>query len=1706
MERRLISKILASIILITLIVANIALLRTEVYALNTNLEAQGISTNNASVNFDAYFKDEKGNKTHTLSTDINQEAMLYFYVSVGEGYLKETKIKIDNPNFTLISDKTNYDEIEKIDTSSNEITLNKIRNGETIELAIPVKLNKNDEISLDMFSKETGIEINGLLVKNNSKTTKISKTIKVKKEWFGTAEINLEQGVIKYVPFEQGEEKGIVLQTKIKTNLKNSNLPIEKTKIQATIPTINGISPKNIYVTAETTGSTNGKKGEDTNNLNWNKKEDTINIEVTNPQNNNKIIWKKDCIDEYILTFIYGEEALTSIKQGEAKTTLEAKAEITAYNLENLKITKESKIAGTLKEKLNEIVMFNVETQKEIEKGYMYTGYETEYKEKITVDIANENLVDNLIIEEKENKYLANEQEYIAQTKYLKTQINKDNFKKMLGEDGYIKIYNQNNEQIAEINKNTQTDENNNYIINHNQETTKIKIETSKIKTVGKLQIENTKKITQQNYEKEQIKTFKNLQTNIIGKVNYKENEIIKEEKTNTSTLVEPTIKSKTILSNDTLSTIVENENVELRTILKSSDITCKLYSNPKILIKLPQYVENVSFNEAIKILFTDELEIATGTYNEETKTIEVTLNGTQTKYNDVSIAEGATILLSLNIKLNKLTPTITDEITTTIINEEETVETKTQVNYVAPVGMVTVNEISGYNQNSETATSVSGQESTGKIDTNSNAKTAIVTLTLINNNTNNCKNIAILGRTPFEKNTSITTKEDLGSTFTAELISTINAIKGIDNSKITVYYSNNGDATKDLTDENNGWTLTPENLGAVKSYLITINEYEMKTGETLSFEYKTQIPEGLRNDEKTYGTFVVYYDNIIAKETITNNNTITNENQNSVTNNVGTIIDNPQNEINTTVPNNNNNTIQNNTISNNTIIENNNIGVMQNNTVQNNNTITNNTIQNNKINEVLIPSQAQATSVGVGTESLPDIDIILTSNVEDGSYVQEGDIIKYTATVTNTGKTTLNDVKISIPIPQGTTYRYLQIGDAYSSDEYILDTQVKEITKTLNIEAGKTITITFEVQVNEMNSEIQNVEVQAKTIIGEYENTSSKITNPIEEGYLSINLFTYYNSRAMYKKGDTITYIGEVKNVNSTEKTNIVIKNTLPNGVTFEDAGYFYTDDVNKHRVSYNNENNTVTWKISSIESNESIKVILKVKVDNNDISEITNNMYAICEQSSIKEYSNDLKVKIVKENISVEHYTDVNKEYVDVGDLINYYIKVENNGTGIATNLKVINYLSERMKFEKLVYTIGNYTSDEITSYKTNEIDITRNLASGETMLIKITAKVKELEEKAKGTIELTNYAKVSADNIEEITTNSITHKIKVKEQDPEKRKAEISGIAWKDESRDGKRDDNEELLRNIEVSLITKKDAKLVKTVKTDKNGEYIFKDVENGEYLVVFKFDTTKYEITKYQVEGINEGKNSDAALQQTTTLSDGKIIEGAVTNTIKVQDTNIYNIDIGLLESAKFDLSLTKTISKITKQDDEGIKTYDYTGKDKTLAKIEIPSKQVNKTTVIVEYTIKVKNEGNIPGYAKQIVDYLPKDLKFASELNKDWYKSTDGNLYNKSLADTVINPGETKEIKLLATKVTTENNLGTTNNSAEIYESYNDYGVQDSDSTSGNKVTKEDDYGSADLVISLNTGTIIMYTGLIITIIATIGVGIYMIKKNVLTK
>jgi len=148
--------------------------------------------------------------------------------------------------------------------------------------------------------------------------------------------------------------------------------------------------------------------------------------------------------------------------------------------------------------------------------------------------------------------------------------------------------------------------------------------------------------------------------------------------------------------------------------------------------------------------------------------------------------------------------------------------------------------------------------------------------------------------------------------------------------------------------------------------------------------------------------------------------------------------------------------------------------------------------------------------------------------------------------------------------------------------------------------------------------------------------------------------------------------------------------------------------------------------------------------------------------------------------------------------------------------------------------------------------------------------------------------------------------------------------------------------------------------------------------------------------------------------------------------------------------------------------------------------------------------LKVSNQGAIAGYVKKIADYIPSQLKFNSELNKDWFSSDNGILFNTSLANTLIAPGESKEVTLILTKKLSENNLGLYHNEAEIYEAYNDLGVADIDSTPANKVASEDDFSSADVLISVKTGEAILFVGLSVSIILTIGLAAYFIKKKVL--
>lgn len=250
------------------------------------------------------------------------------------------------------------------------------------------------------------------------------------------------------------------------------------------------------------------------------------------------------------------------------------------------------------------------------------------------------------------------------------------------------------------------------------------------------------------------------------------------------------------------------------------------------------------------------------------------------------------------------------------------------------------------------------------------------------------------------------------------------------------------------------------------------------------------------------------------------------------------------------------------------------------------------------------------------------------------------------------------------------------------------------------------------------------------------------------------------------------------------------------------------------------------------------------------------------------------------------------------------------------------------------------------------------------------------------------------------------------------------------------------------------------------------------------------------MTEYKKDGVEDENNSKVVEKEIA----GETF--ATTDTLELTGQALNNINAGFTENSKFDLSLKKEVSKITVKNGQGTRELTYKGEE--VAKVEVHSKQIENTTITVEYLIKVTNEGEIQGYVGDIVDYKPQDLEFNKENNKDWQIGKDGNLHNVSLANSVIKKGETKEVKLILTKKLSEDNMGTSINTAEIASANNEYKISDIDSTPGNKAKNEDDMGTARILVSVSTGLIvtISISTIVLIILAIAGYLIYKKRKG----
>ena len=238
-------------------------------------------------------------------------------------------------------------------------------------------------------------------------------------------------------------------------------------------------------------------------------------------------------------------------------------------------------------------------------------------------------------------------------------------------------------------------------------------------------------------------------------------------------------------------------------------------------------------------------------------------------------------------------------------------------------------------------------------------------------------------------------------------------------------------------------------------------------------------------------------------------------------------------------------------------------------------------------------------------------------------------------------------------------------------------------------------------------------------------------------------------------------------------------------------------------------------------------------------------------------------------------------------------------------------------------------------------------------------------------------------------------------------------------------------------------------------------------------------------------------------------------------------------DIEKVRIPIFDLSLLKwvtqsvvTVDGKTTTTNTGFKPNqgltESTGEDirnnseaEPMAKVELDKKKLSKTVVKFVYKIRVTNEGEIPGYATEITDYIPEGLEFHEEDGNNkalgWVKSGDDKIITRALETTLLNPGESKEVEVTFRWINSEKNLGEKINIAEISEDANNYNTDDIDSTPNNKENpydkeQEDDDDFALVILSIKTGAaeFIQYFTIITISVAILGAGVYLIKRYVL--
>ena len=1709
-ENNLSRKICAIILIIALTISDFLFVGQSLvsYAIDA------IQTNSSNVEFSAYFFNSDGEKVTSSEKVIGEEEFLYVDIAVkNEGYFTGI-ITLENNNFNLKQDLSNG--ISKI--SGNEVYLNQITAGSTATIKLEVEPINNTVVNKDTLNCETKVKLGGEYV--NSKNIKRTKKVTINGEtnvnltWVSSKSIKneLNTSILSNDIYTINEEEKRVVQIFVENNITNNSYPVKNSEITLSVPE----NTESVMVTAKSTDATNSF-------INFTQEEncqinrENIKITIAN-QDENNISWDKNAKDVFVVTYIFDKNIDVS------KLNFSASSIVETYD--DKQLSSEEKNVH-IKENTDGIVSYNIILDEEaIYKGKLYTGEERDFKEIVSLNVDLLNVVNNITLNLNSSKYVAGDIEENANIIYKETKISKNEFINLFGEEGYINIKDENGVVVANINKDAEEEEGYFVVKYINNPTKSINIETSNPTAINKLNIENVKTILNSGYTREIINELKGIKESISVKYNEKEDKNIEKSIELKNTTSEASIE----VSPKVLNATEKNENVEFRVVLHNNNEKYDLFKNPVVKINLPEQVEKVDVSsDNVSLLYGNGLEIkGAKKYKDEDGKIvlEINMEGIQNSYNEETI-EGTTLILNADIELNKLSVNGKENIKLNYTNEFAS-SYKNNGEQNAKVKIISENRVITTNSINELNIETIGDEENKQVYLNDENKIeeATIDINIINNEVSAISDVKILGRFPTKES------DNLGLTLRTaiDLNTTVSNVK--------VYYSDNENATSNVQESANNWS--EEAINSSKSYLIVADH--MVIGDRINAKYKVNIPEKLKANLDSEESYSVAYKVDSTGEIKTVNATNIKLSTGTGAEIEGTLkayVGGEEIKSGDTV-------YTGEIIKYELILKN-----------------TGSEAAKNVNIEAVIPEGASAIKYVKSSEHIDKDDIAgkeepmvnveedTYENTEEDDYIVEGEgeslpgIIDYFKEV----KTTNNKLNTTIESMEVNKEKILNF-------EIRLNDNIanKDITSLVNLsylanEKNQTIK---NKETNKITNKIEKAELEmAMFLVSRPEtedlevnhdyyyklkikNTSEKtLSNTqikvVTEGGLQFNEAFYEDGDnyieenehtftiKKFKNGETKNIYIEVKTdknsdkgninvtVNDIYKSNIVTENIVnKNSHISVDINSPTNGKVVKdgEKIIYNttikNDGNVPIDSIVLKQDFSSYLNILKATINGKDME-----YYLIFDQENTEDSSNDI--------YAIGHSYD---ESLEVGNTIQISIEAEvdpylahEKDMNLTSKMNVqagtmdfetdiVNHVLNAQETRKVQIANDNKNIES----KNNSVDVKKESVATENKTESNNDSIKE-DENIEKNVETKNNS-VDVKNVSVSTKNKSENNNNSTKEDANNEIIEntysISGTAWLDENEDGKRDSQENKLDGVKVKLLNVKDKSFTESVET-KNGFYQISNLKSGKYIALFEFDEEKYILTKYKENGVSNAKNSD--VEKGTMKLNGQKYQIYSTDYLEIKEKNLVNIDIGLLENKIFDFSLSKTISKITVSNTAGTVVKDYN--NSTLAKAEIKPEYMAGSKISIEYKLKVKNEGELAGYVKQITDYKPQDLNFDASLNKDWYQSGE-NLYCTSLANTKIEPGETKEITLILTKLMTETNTGLTNNTAEITEVFNSRGALDIDSTPGNKNIKEDDLAQANVIISVTQGGAVRYVSLTFSIIATIVVCAYFTGRKIL--